>query len=208
MALWLPVFGQIINAIGHAMGYRNFGTKDHSHNIYPFGIWIVGEELHNNHHADPRSAKFGHRWFEFDVGWLYIRLLQACGLARVTRVRTAEEPAYTRVARDFPPFEKTHARISIGTMEEMKKAADPIALQSVWRKIEERPDSAARLLTLHAAKGLEWPIVVPVNTMTGSVGSMTGAVVEGAGPAVVGVGLLGAGAEVRAASRSACRRAR
>lgn len=89
MALWLPVFGQIINAIGHAMGYRNFGTKDHSHNIYPFGIWIVGEELHNNHHADPRSAKFKAHWWEFDIGWFYIKLLAFFRLAEVVYARSA-----------------------------------------------------------------------------------------------------------------------
>lgn len=89
MALWLPVFGQIINAIGHAMGYRNFGTKDHSHNIYPFGIWIVGEELHNNHHADPRSAKFKAQWWEFDIGWFYIRTLAFFRLAEVVYARSA-----------------------------------------------------------------------------------------------------------------------
>ena len=89
MALWLPVFGQIINGIGHAMGYRNFGTKDHSHNIYPFGIWIVGEELHNNHHADPRSAKFKAQWWEFDIGWFYIKLLAFFRLADVIYARSA-----------------------------------------------------------------------------------------------------------------------
>jgi len=89
MALWLPTFGQIINAIGHALGYRNFDTKDHSHNIYPFGIWIVGEELHNNHHADPRSAKFQAHWWEFDIGWMYIKLLSFVKLADVVYARSA-----------------------------------------------------------------------------------------------------------------------
>lgn len=88
MALWLPTFGQVINAIGHAMGYRNFKTKDHSHNIYPFGIWIAGEELHNNHHADPRSAKFKAHWWEFDVGWAYIKVLSFFRLAEVVYARS------------------------------------------------------------------------------------------------------------------------
>jgi len=87
MAVWIPIFGNVINGVGHAIGYRNFDTKDHSHNIIPIGIWIVGEELHNNHHADPRSAKFKAKWYEFDIGWVYIRLLAAVRLARVLYAR-------------------------------------------------------------------------------------------------------------------------
>jgi stearoyl-CoA desaturase (delta-9 desaturase) len=87
MAVWIPIFGNVINGVGHAIGYRNFDTKDLSHNIVPLGIWIVGEELHNNHHADPRSAKFKAKWYEFDIGWVYIRLLAAVRLAKVIYAR-------------------------------------------------------------------------------------------------------------------------
>ncbi len=87
-AVWVPIMGNIINGIGHALGYRNFDTRDESHNIYPFGFWIVGEELHNNHHADPRSAKFKAHWWEFDIGWIYIRALSIVRLARVLYART------------------------------------------------------------------------------------------------------------------------
>lgn len=89
MAIWVPIMGNIINGIGHALGYRNFGTKDDSHNIYPWGIWILGEELHNNHHADPRSAKFKAHWWEFDIGWFYIKLLAFLGMADVVYAREA-----------------------------------------------------------------------------------------------------------------------
>jgi stearoyl-CoA desaturase (delta-9 desaturase) len=103
MAVWIPISGNIINGVGHAIGYRNFDTKDHSHNIIPIGIWIVGEELHNNHHADPRSAKFKAKWYEFDIGWLYIRLLAAMRLARVLYARNVSaaefaEKFYRRAA--------------------------------------------------------------------------------------------------------------
>lgn len=82
--IWIPFWAAgIINGVGHAVGYRNHSVKDESRNIVPIAIWLAGEELHNNHHADPHSAKFQHRWFEFDVGWLYIRLLSLLGLARV-----------------------------------------------------------------------------------------------------------------------------
>lgn len=73
----------VINGIGHYLGYRNYEPVDQSRNIIPWGILIGGEELHNNHHAYPRSAKFSARWFEFDIGYVYIRLLVFLGLARV-----------------------------------------------------------------------------------------------------------------------------
>ncbi|WP_419167766.1 acyl-CoA desaturase [Candidatus Palauibacter sp.] len=89
MVFWMPLTGNIINGLGHALGYRTFGTRDDSHNLYPWGIWILGEELHNNHHADPRSAKFKAHWWEFDIGWFYIRILKLLGLANVLYARTA-----------------------------------------------------------------------------------------------------------------------
>jgi stearoyl-CoA desaturase (delta-9 desaturase) len=72
--LWIPFWAAgVINGIGHWWGYRNFVTEDASTNIVPWAAWIGGEELHNNHHAYPTSAKFSIRWYEFDLGWLYIR---------------------------------------------------------------------------------------------------------------------------------------
>ena len=87
MTVWIPIFGNVINGVGHAIGYRNFETKDESRNIIPLGLWIVGEELHNNHHADPRSAKFRAKWYEFDIGWVYIKLLSWVRLAHVIYAR-------------------------------------------------------------------------------------------------------------------------
>ena len=89
--LWIPFFAAgVINGIGHYWGYRNFETPDSSTNIVPWGIVIGGEELHNNHHAFPSSAKFSSPWWEFDIGWLYIRILSAVRLAHVKKV--APEP--------------------------------------------------------------------------------------------------------------------
>jgi stearoyl-CoA desaturase (Delta-9 desaturase) len=86
--LWIPFWAAgIVNGIGHALGYRNFDVKDESRNITPIAIWLGGEELHNNHHADPHSAKFGAKWYELDIGWVYIRLLQVFGLAKVKYAR-------------------------------------------------------------------------------------------------------------------------
>jgi stearoyl-CoA desaturase (delta-9 desaturase) len=89
--LWIPFFAAgVINGLGHYRGYRNFETADASTNIAPWGILIGGEELHNNHHAFPSSARFSSKWWEFDIGWLYVRVLSALGLAKVKKV--APEP--------------------------------------------------------------------------------------------------------------------
>ncbi len=76
----------IVNGVGHHTGYRNFECPDAARNIVPWGLLIGGEELHNNHHAFPSSAKFSQRPWEFDIGWLYIRIFSALGLAKVLRV--------------------------------------------------------------------------------------------------------------------------
>ncbi len=85
--LWIPVWAAgVVNGIGHWWGYRNYETADASTNIVPVGILIGGEELHNNHHTYANSAKFSSRWWEFDIGWMYIRLLTVFRLAKVNKV--------------------------------------------------------------------------------------------------------------------------
>ena len=82
--IWIPFWAAgFINGIGHWWGYRNGDTKDYSRNIVPIGFIIGGEELHNNHHLDPASPNFRKRWFEIDVGWIYIAVLRALGLAKL-----------------------------------------------------------------------------------------------------------------------------
>ena len=85
--MWIPVFAAgIINGVGHFWGYRNFQAEDASRNIVPWGILIGGEELHNNHHAYPSSAQLSNKCWEFDIGWMYIRIMETAGLARVKKV--------------------------------------------------------------------------------------------------------------------------
>jgi stearoyl-CoA desaturase (delta-9 desaturase) len=85
--MWIPLFAAgVVNGIGHFWGYRIFQPADASRNIVPWGILIGGEELHNNHHAYVTSARLSNRWYEFDIGWFYIRVLQMLGLAQVKRV--------------------------------------------------------------------------------------------------------------------------
>ncbi len=94
--LWIPVTAAgIINGIGHYWGYRNYDCVDASRNILPIGILIGGEELHNNHHTFGTSAKLSSKWYEFDIGWLYIRSMEIVGLAKVKKV--APEPKFKEI---------------------------------------------------------------------------------------------------------------
>jgi stearoyl-CoA desaturase (delta-9 desaturase) len=82
--LWIPFWAAgVINGLSHWWGYRNTDTKDTSRNLWPWAVWIGGEELHNNHHANGASADFRQRNWEFDIGWMYIKILEFCRLARI-----------------------------------------------------------------------------------------------------------------------------
>ena len=99
--VWIPFWAAgVINGIGHYWGYRHWSTPDASTNIFPLGILIGGEELHNNHHAYPTSAKLSNKWYEFDLGWLYIRILEALGLAKVKHVAPTPHFAAPKPAVD------------------------------------------------------------------------------------------------------------
>jgi stearoyl-CoA desaturase (delta-9 desaturase) len=82
--IWIPFWAAgVVNGLSHWWGYRNTDTKDTSRNIIPWAVWIGGEELHNNHHADGANAKFSQKWWEFDLGWMYICVLRFFGLAKL-----------------------------------------------------------------------------------------------------------------------------
>ena len=86
---WSPFLAAgIINGVGHYWGYRNFQVEDASRNIIPWGILVGGEELHNNHHAYATSARLSNKWYEFDIGWMYICILKSMGLAQVRKNST------------------------------------------------------------------------------------------------------------------------
>jgi len=88
MVAWIPFWAAgVINGVGHWWGYRNTDTPDSSRNIVPWGIIIGGEELHNSHHSQPASAKLSEKWWEFDIGYFYIRQLERLGLARDVKIR-------------------------------------------------------------------------------------------------------------------------
>jgi stearoyl-CoA desaturase (Delta-9 desaturase) len=100
--VWIPIMAAgIINGVGHHTGYRNFDAPDQSRNIVPWGLIIGGEELHNNHHAFATSAKFSSQWYEFDIGWMYIKILSFFGLATVKKVAPKPKFVQARTQLDF-----------------------------------------------------------------------------------------------------------
>jgi stearoyl-CoA desaturase (delta-9 desaturase) len=108
--MWIPITAAgIINGIGHFWGYRNYENADASTNIVPWGILIGGEELHNNHHTFASSAKLSSKWWEFDIGWLYIRTLETFGLAHVKKI--PPELTYDK-AKDHIDLETVRAVIT------------------------------------------------------------------------------------------------
>ena len=99
---WIPFWAAgVINGIGHYFGYRSYDVADASTNIVPWGILIGGEELHNNHHAFASSAKLSSKWYEFDIGWLYIRILEMLGLATVKKLAPQPRFAAPKPAADL-----------------------------------------------------------------------------------------------------------
>ena len=82
--LWIPFWAAgVVNGIGHWVGYRNGTTRDQSRNVVPWDFWVGGELLHNNHHLNPASPKLSLKWWEFDIGWMYITILKFLGLAKL-----------------------------------------------------------------------------------------------------------------------------
>src|SRR5437588_1641557 len=107
---WIPFWAAgVINGVGHYFGYRSYDVADASTNIVPWGILIGGEELHNNHHAFASSAKLSSKWYEIDIGWMYICVLQALGLATVKKLAPKPRFARPKAAADL---ETLHAVIS------------------------------------------------------------------------------------------------
>ncbi|NRR30162.1 fatty acid desaturase [Oxalobacteraceae bacterium] len=108
--MWIPITAAgIINGIGHYWGYRNYDCSDAATNIIPFGILIGGEELHNNHHTFATSAKLSSKWYEFDIGWFYIRVLETLGLAKVKKRAPEPKFAHGKMQADFDTLQSVIA---------------------------------------------------------------------------------------------------
>ncbi len=150
--LWIPVMATgIINGIGHWWGYRNFEAPDASRNVTPWGIVIGGEELHNNHHTYPTSAKFSVKPYEFDIGWVYIRGMEMLGLAKVRAT-----PPVLRLG-DIKPVadDKTLEAVIANRYEVMAKYARDLraASRAEFARLQaEGSASAAKLANMELAK--------------------------------------------------------
>ena len=146
--IWIPFWAAgVINGIGHYWGYRNYESPDAATNIVPWGIIIGGEELHNNHHAFPSSAKLSSKWWEFDIGWLYIRLLSAVGLARVKKVAPSPEIV---VGKDKVDMDTLRAVI-VARMHVLARYAHDV-LMPVSRSELCKSESSCRRLQRQAKK--------------------------------------------------------
>jgi stearoyl-CoA desaturase (delta-9 desaturase) len=135
----MPVLSAgIINGLGHARGYRNFESDDAATNLYPIAFLIGGEELHNNHHAFPSSAKFSVRPWEFDIGWMYITIFKALGLCKVRRV--APEPQFAPAPRQVDI--ETLKAVLVNRMHVLRDYSSKVTLP-VFRR-EAEVDATAR----------------------------------------------------------------
>lgn len=146
---WIPFFAAgVINGVGHYFGYRNFESQDASRNIFPLGLLMGGEELHNNHHAYATSAKFSAKWWEIDFGWVVIRLLEFVGLATPKRILPTPKMLPTKTRIDTDTIKALiHYRLQI-----MSRYAREVILPA-WKEEKKRAGKAGSLL-LHRAQTL------------------------------------------------------
>jgi stearoyl-CoA desaturase (Delta-9 desaturase) len=133
----------IINGLCHAKGYRNFETDDASTNLWPIGVFVAGEELHNNHHAFPTSARFSMRPHEIDIGWWHLKALEFLGLAKIRRVATAPELAHG--AGTAPDLDELRA-IIVNRMHVLRHYTYNVTLPVLRREVESLGDNANSML--------------------------------------------------------------
>ncbi len=145
--VWIPFWAAgVINGVGHWFGYRNFGASDASTNIVPWGILIGGEELHNNHHSHATSAKLSSKWYEFDIGWMYICILESLGLATVKKVAPRPRFADAKPVSDLDS-DTLHAVIAnrYDVLARYAKSLKKTYAQEIVRLKQGSPASAASL---------------------------------------------------------------
>lgn len=129
--LWIPFWAAgVINGVGHFVGYRNFNTTDSSTNIFPWGIIIGGEELHNNHHAYATSAKLSFKWYEFDIGWGWIKMFEFFGLLSINKVTT------------LPKIEKNQEQFCLDTILSNKS----YVLKMFYKKTKDQVSNTIRTI--------------------------------------------------------------
>ncbi len=157
--LWIPFWAAgVINGVGHFWGYRNFACSDASTNIVPWGILIGGEELHNNHHAYASSARLSNKWYEFDIGWFYIRILEILGQARVKKIAPTLRlaPARPTIDRDTVQAVILHR---YDVLARYLKSLQRLAGEEFARlRLDAREGRRLKRLLVQDAKGLPEPM--------------------------------------------------
>jgi stearoyl-CoA desaturase (Delta-9 desaturase) len=142
----------VINGLCHAKGYRNFETDDASTNLWPLGLFVAGEELHNNHHAFPTSARFSMRRHEVDMGWLHLKVLAMLGLAKIRRV--ANPPELEATSQTAPDLDELRAVI-VNRMHVLRHYTYNVTLPVLRRELESLGENANSLLAA-ARRYLSW----------------------------------------------------
>ena len=143
--MWIPITAAgIINGLGHWWGYRNYDCNDAATNIFPWGILIGGEELHNNHHTHATSAKLSSKWYEFDLGWGYIRTLEILGLAKVKKVAPKPKLDKNKAQADFDTLQSVIAN----RYDVMAKYAKSVrhAFREEFEHLKHKAELEARFL--------------------------------------------------------------
>jgi stearoyl-CoA desaturase (Delta-9 desaturase) len=158
--LWIPITAAgIINGIGHYWGYRNYDCNDAATNIFPIGILIGGEELHNNHHTFGTSAKLSSKWYEFDIGWMYIRILETVKLAKVKKVAPAPKFDRQKAVADLDTLQSVIANrydVMAKYAKSLKKAwHDEVEMLSRKANLEAKSLKGARKLLQREPAKLE-----------------------------------------------------
>ncbi len=149
---WIPINAAgIINGAGHYWGYRNFQCADASTNILPLGIFIGGEELHNNHHAYASSAKLSSRWYEFDIGWGYILILQTIGLAQVKKLAPQLRLNMAKTVCDLETLQAVIANRYEVTAKYAKSLKKVYSEEISWIKLQ-----ASDRLDMDMARARQW----------------------------------------------------
>ena len=141
--LWIPFWAAgVINGLGHYWGYRNYEPRDASTNLLPIGLIIGGEELHNNHRAFPSSAKLSNRWWEFDIGWLYIRILTILRLAHVKKIAPVPQQLRDKQAIDLD----TLRAVVLGRLYVMADFGRNVVAPVLREELRKADDSRRRIL--------------------------------------------------------------
>ncbi len=129
----------VINGLCHAKGYRNFATEDASTNLWPIGVFVAGEELHNNHHAFPTSARFSMRPHEVDIGWLHLKVLSWLGLAKIRRVAEPPVPAAAAPSVDIDGLKA----VITNRMHVLRRYTHDVTLPVLQRELEGLGENAS-----------------------------------------------------------------